>query len=122
MTPSFMGRTAVMCPGVRPNMFFGFDADRDDDLAAARGLVLHCDDRRLVEHDAALAHVDQRIGGSKIDGEVIGEITSKAFEHAVFSSEEGGEKSCANVTTDTTFSKATCIIGMCLFLRTRAHF
>ncbi len=22
MTPSFMGRTAVMCPGVRPSMFF----------------------------------------------------------------------------------------------------
>ena len=93
----------------------GFHADRDDDLAAARRFVLHCDDRRLVEHDAALAHVDQRVGGSKIDREVIGEITSKAFEHGVFCCAKGGEKSCANVTTDRTFSKATCIINRAYF-------
>ena len=67
MTPSFMGRTAVMWPGVRPSMFLASTPDRDDDLAAARRFVLHCDDRGLVEHDAALAHVDQRVGGSKID-------------------------------------------------------
>ena len=39
-----------------------------------------------------------------------------------FSGTKGGEKSCANVTTDTTFSKATCIISCAYFLRTRAHF
>ena len=103
-------------------MFLASTPDRDDDFAAARGFVLHCDDRGLIEHDAALAHVDQRVGGSKIDREVIGEITSKAFEHGVFLGAKGGEKSCANVTTDTTFSKATCIIACAYFLRTRAHF
>ena len=46
---------------------FGLDPDGDDDLAAARRFVLHCDDRGFVEHDAALAHVNQRVGGSKID-------------------------------------------------------
>ena len=67
MTPSFIGRTAVMWPGRAAQHVLGLDADRDDDFAAARGLVLHCDDRGLVEHDAPLAHVDQRVGGSKID-------------------------------------------------------
>jgi hypothetical protein len=71
-------------PGRPAQHVLRFDPDGDDDLAAAGGFVLHCDDGRLVEHDAPLAHVDQRVGGSKIDGEVIGEITSKAFEHAVF--------------------------------------
>src|SRR3984957_6022830 len=46
---------------------FGFPPDRDDYLAAPGRLVLHCDDRWLVENNAALANVDQRIGGSKID-------------------------------------------------------
>jgi hypothetical protein len=63
---------------------FGFHADSDDDFAASGGFVLHCDDRWLVENNAALANVNQRVGGSKIDLEVIGEITSKAFEHGVF--------------------------------------
>ena len=67
MTPSFIGRTAVMWPGRAAQHVLRFDADRDDDFAAARRLVLHRDDRGLVEHDAALAHVDQRVGGSKID-------------------------------------------------------
>src|ERR1700676_4009641 len=46
---------------------FGFDPDRDDDLAAPGGFVLHCDDRWFIEHNAALTHVNQRVGRSKID-------------------------------------------------------
>jgi len=55
MTPSFIGRTAVMWPGVRPSMFFGFHADRDDDLPPRVGFVLHCDHRGFVQNDTALA-------------------------------------------------------------------
>ena len=54
------------------NRFFGvrsaFHADRHD--------------RRLVEHDAATAHIDQGIGGAEVDGQVIGEVTAKKTEHA----------------------------------------
>ena len=64
----------------------GLGADRDDDLAAARRLVLDRDHRRLVEHDARAAHVDQRVGGAEIDGQVAGEIAAEAFEHAGISS------------------------------------
>ncbi len=53
--------------GGAPQHVFGFDPDRDDDLAASGRFVLHRDDRRFVENDAALAHVNQRVGGSKID-------------------------------------------------------
>ena len=45
----------------------GFDADRDDDLAAARGFILHGDHRRFVQNDAAFAHVDQRVRRPEIN-------------------------------------------------------
>ena len=44
----------------------GLDADRVD---LARALVDR-DHRRLGEHDAAAAHVDERVGGAEIDGHV----------------------------------------------------
>jgi hypothetical protein len=45
---------------------FGFDPDRDDDLAAACGFVLHRDHRRFVQNDAPFTHVYQGVCGSKI--------------------------------------------------------
>jgi hypothetical protein len=59
----------------------GLGADRDDDLAAARGFVLHRDHRGLVEHDALVAHVDQRVGGAQVDRQIAGKIAAQAFEH-----------------------------------------
>jgi hypothetical protein len=46
--------------------------------------TFHADghDRRLIEHDALAAHVDQGIGGTEVDGQVIGEVTAKKTEHA----------------------------------------
>ena len=35
------------------------------------------DHRGLVEHDALAAHVDQGVGGTQIDGEVVGEIAAQ---------------------------------------------
>jgi hypothetical protein len=46
---------------------FGFDSDRDDDFSAPGGLILHRDDRRFVQNNTALANVNQRVGGSKVD-------------------------------------------------------
>jgi hypothetical protein len=59
----------------------GLGADRDDDLAAARGLVLDRNHRRFVEYDALVAHVDEGVGGAQIDRQIAGEIAAQAFEH-----------------------------------------
>ncbi len=45
----------------------GFDPDGDDDFAASRGFILHCDHGGLVQNDASLADVNQGVCGSKID-------------------------------------------------------
>jgi len=42
-------------PRGSPQHVFGFHADGDDDFAASGGFVLHRDDGRLIENDAALA-------------------------------------------------------------------
>ena len=39
------------------------------------------DHRRLVEHDALAAHVDQRVGGAEIDRQIVGKITAQKSEH-----------------------------------------
>jgi hypothetical protein len=38
-------------------------------------------DRGLVEDDALAAHVDQRVGGAQVDGEIGGEIAAQEGEH-----------------------------------------
>ena len=81
ITPSFIGRTAVMCPGVRPSMFLASEPTATMILPPRDGLVLHRDDRRLVEHDAFVAHVDQCVGGAQIDRQIAGKIAAQAFEH-----------------------------------------
>ena len=53
MTPSFMGRTAVMCAGRSSQHLLGIRSDGDHDLPAATRFVLHGDDGGFVEHDAA---------------------------------------------------------------------
>src|SRR5206468_2348558 len=64
-----------------PEHGLGLGADRDDHLAAARGLVLHRNHRRLVEDDPFVANVDQGISRTQIDRQIAGEITAQAFEH-----------------------------------------
>src|SRR5574343_352707 len=36
---------------------------------------------RLIEHDRAAAHIDERIGRAEVDGEVIGEVFAEETEH-----------------------------------------
>jgi hypothetical protein len=60
----------------------GVVADRLDHLVAAR-LLADRDDRRLVEHDAATADVDQRVGGPEVDRDVVGEEAAQGVEHGV---------------------------------------
>ena len=79
MTPSFSGRIAWMCSGVRPIILFGFDADRERTTVAR----VDRDDRRLVEHDAAAAHVDEGVGGAEVDRHVAAEQSCvERFAHA----------------------------------------
>src|SRR5919112_1260001 len=59
ITPSFIGRMAMMLPGVLPDG----------------------DDRRLVQHDAFSAYVNQRVGGAKVDRKIVGEVAAQESEH-----------------------------------------
>ena len=82
MTPSFIGRIAVMLPGVRPEHLLRREADfLDHALAVGPAFLADRDDRRLVQHDALAAHVDQRVGGAEVDREVAGEVTFEELEH-----------------------------------------
>ena len=84
MTPSFIGRIAVMLPGVRPEHLLRGEADfLDHLLAVGAAFLADRDDRRLVQHDALAADVDQRVGGAEVDREVAGEITFEKLEHEV---------------------------------------
>jgi len=37
----------------------------------------------FVENDALTAHVDQRVGGAQVDGQVVGEVAAEKAEHGV---------------------------------------
>jgi hypothetical protein len=54
---------------------FGVGANRLNDPAAPAGVLANSDDRGFVEHDAVAPRVNQSVGGSKVDRQVIGEIT-----------------------------------------------
>ena len=88
MTPSFIGRMAVMWPGVRPSMFFASWPTASIFLPRAARLLADRDDRRLVEHDALAANVDQSVCGAQIDRQVVGEIAAKILEHGSCRSNE----------------------------------
>ena len=82
ITPSFIGRMAVMLPGVRAEHLLRCQADcLDRLLAVGPAFLADRDHRRLVEDDALAAHVDQRVGGAEVDREIGGEIAAKESEH-----------------------------------------
>ena len=66
ITPSFRGRTAWMWLGVRP--IIRLASAPTARMAAGKGVDR--DDRRLVQHDAAATHVDERVRGAEVDGHV----------------------------------------------------
>ena len=85
MTPSFIGRIAVMLPGVRPSICFAARPDLlDHALAVGAALLADRHDRGLVQHDAFAADIDQRVGCSQIDREIAGKIALEEFEHGDF--------------------------------------
>ena len=75
MTPSFMGRMAVMLPGVRPSICFAASP-----TSWITRLPLGPPSWRIdttegsFKHDALAADVDQRVGGAEVDREIAGEI------------------------------------------------
>ena len=82
ITPSFIGRMASMLPGTLPSIALASCADGLDRLLAVRAaFVADGDHRGLVEHDALAAHVDQRVGGAEVDGEVRREVATERSEH-----------------------------------------
>jgi hypothetical protein len=75
ITPSFIGRMAVMCPGVRPSMFLA-SAPTATMILPPRS-VLDGDDGGFVQDDALATDVDQRVGRAQVDGQVTGEIAAQ---------------------------------------------
>ena len=67
MTPSFMGRTAMIPSGVRPSMRLASSPTPLISPVAS----LDGDDGRLVQDDALALHVDERVGRAEIDGDVV---------------------------------------------------
>ena len=66
ITPSLSGRIALIVPGRAAEHPLRLEADR----VHVAGRLVDRDHRRLAEHDAAPAHVDERVGGAEIDGHV----------------------------------------------------
>ena len=83
MTPSFIGRMTVMRPA--PCRAFPWLPCRPPGWSSWHSGRLQADgdDRRLVEDDALAAHVDQRVGGTEVDGEVVGEVFAEEAEHVL---------------------------------------
>ena len=69
-----------MLPGRAPEHLLGLGADGEH-LAAAARVLLHRDDGGLVADDALALHVDQRVGGAEIDGEVVREHAPERVEN-----------------------------------------
>ena len=60
----------------------GFLADRlDRALAVGAAFLPDRNHRRFIEHNAFAAHVDQRVGGAKVDCKIVGKVTAKKTEH-----------------------------------------
>ncbi len=53
-------------------------------LAAGAALVADGDDRRLVEHDALAAHINERVGGAEVDGQIRRKILPECSEHGIW--------------------------------------
>ena len=66
ITPSFKRSDGLDVTGRAAEHPLRLDADREHPPV----LRVHRDDRRLVEHDAAAAHVHERVGGPEVDGHV----------------------------------------------------
>ena len=64
--------------GSPPDHFFRLGADCDD---LAR-LLVYRDDGGLIDDDSLPPHVDERIRGSEIDSDVVGEISEESVEHS----------------------------------------
>ena len=73
MTPSFIGRIAVMLPGVRPSIRFASTPMAR--TFAGRGVERH--DRGLPQDDPLVLDVDERVGGAQVDADVVGKITEE---------------------------------------------
>jgi hypothetical protein len=78
ITPSFIGRMASMLPGTLPSMALAsLPTAWMVFLPLRAAFVADGDHRRLVEHDALVAYVDQGVGGAKVDRQVGGEVLTE---------------------------------------------
>ena len=91
ITPSFSGRIAEIVPGRAAEHPLGLDPDGVH-LAGAR---VDRDDARLGQHDAAAAHVDERVGGAEVDRHVAAAEPGQVAEEAHRDEREASDRSRA---------------------------
>ena len=77
--------------GRAPEHLLGGEPDFLDHLLAVRSAFLPDRHHRgLVEHDALVAHEDERVGGAEIDREVVVKVAAQETEHKAFRRKEIG--------------------------------
>ncbi len=62
-----------------PQHPFGFVANSQDLVSPA--LVADSDNGRFVQHYASVGHIDQRVGGAKVDRQVLTQQAEKGGKH-----------------------------------------
>jgi hypothetical protein len=73
----------------------GFGTDRHHALLVAMGT--DGDDRRLVQHDAAFADINQGIGSAQIDRKITGKHATQFFEHGIGTLGNAWVKKCGKL-------------------------
>lgn len=66
------------------HLFGGFADSVNGRLAVRSAFLADGDNARLIENDAFTADVNQGVGRTEIDGEIVGEVVSKEAEHRCF--------------------------------------
>ena len=75
----------------------GLEAHGRDRARATRAAVLADRDHRgLVQDDALPARIDQRVGGAKVDRQIVGKDAAQAFEHGICSRRAEKARYCNN--------------------------
>ena len=81
ITPSFIGRIAWMIAGYLPSICLASMPTARMVFLLLGAFLADGDDRGFVRHNALAAHVDQRVGGAKVNGEVIRKISGERTKH-----------------------------------------
>ena len=88
----FHGANSRDVSGSTAQHALGFSTHSLDFLAPPSWFLTDGDYRRLIQDDSPAAHINQCIGRTQVDGEVVGKVTPEVLEHVWFFREVGKQK------------------------------